>query len=88
ARKVSAACDSALSSAASAAAIPPCAPSLKINNLPKAEQKPFITLAEKITAAKEADNNADTQKEEAEIDGRVYALYGLTKEEIKIVEGD
>ncbi len=30
---------------------------------------------------------ADTSKLEAEIDQLVYQLYGLTEEEIKIVEG-
>ena len=28
----------------------------------------------------------DTSKEEKEIDQKVYALYGLTEEEIKVVE--
>ena len=31
--------------------------------------------------------NADTTALEREIDQQVYALYGLTPEEIKIVEG-
>ena len=30
---------------------------------------------------------ADTSDHEAEIDQLVYALYGLTKEEIAVVEG-
>ena len=34
-----------------------------------------------------ADPQADTSKLEAEIDQLVYQLYGLTEEEIKIVEG-
>ena len=32
-------------------------------------------------------SSADTNKEEAEIDRLVYQLYGLTEDEIKIVEG-
>ncbi len=35
---------------------------------------------------KKADPAADTSALEAEIDQLVYALYGLTEEEIKIVE--
>jgi hypothetical protein len=41
---------------------------------------------DKILAAKRADPAADTSAWEREIDERVYRLYGLTAEEIKIVE--
>ena len=51
------------------------------------QQKPIIELVDKILAAKKADSTADTSKFEAEIDRLVYALYGLTAGEIKIVEG-
>ena len=37
--------------------------------------------------AKKADSTAATSDLEAEIDKLVYALYRLTEEEIKIVEG-
>ncbi len=50
-------------------------------------QKPFITLVDQILAAKKKDPNADTSALEREIDKMVYALYGLTPEEIEIVEG-
>lgn len=40
-----------------------------------------------ILTAKQADSTADTTALEREIDGLVYALYGLTEEEIRIVEG-
>jgi hypothetical protein len=39
-----------------------------------------------ILAAKRADGAADTAALEREIDERVYRLYGLTAEEVKIVE--
>ena len=52
-----------------------------------AQQKPIIALVDKILAAKKANPQADTSKEEAEIDRLVYALYGLSEDEIKIVEG-
>ena len=51
------------------------------------QQQPIIDLVDKILVAKKADNAADTSAMEAEIDRLVYTLYGLTKEEIKIVEG-
>ncbi len=44
--------------------------------------------AERILAAKRADAAAGVSAWEREIDERVYRLYGLTKEEIKIVEGE
>ncbi|WP_277873832.1 hypothetical protein [Pseudanabaena sp. FACHB-1998] len=37
---------------------------------------------------KKGDRHADTRKEEKAIDDLVYQLYGLTEEEIKIVEGE
>ena len=63
-----------------------------IRNIPipsatAAQQKPIIALVDKILAAKKANPQADTSKEEAEIDRLVYALYGLSEDEIKIVEG-
>ena len=44
-------------------------------------------LARRILAAKRADPTADTSALEREIDQRVYALYGVTADEIKLVEG-
>jgi hypothetical protein len=44
-------------------------------------------LVKEILAAKKHDPEADTSVQEAEIDQHVYALYGLTKEEIALVEG-
>lgn len=40
-----------------------------------------------ILAAKQLDAGADVSALEREIDALVYALYGLTAEEIKLVEG-
>ena len=42
---------------------------------------------DRILAAKKADPAADTSALEAEIDRLVYKLYGLTDEEIAVVEG-
>ncbi len=41
-----------------------------------------------ILSAKAQNPAADVSALEAEIDQRVYALYGLTSEEIKLIEGD
>lgn len=46
-----------------------------------------VALVDQILAAKRADAGADTSAPEAEIDRHVYALYGLTPAEIKLVEG-
>ena len=51
------------------------------------EQKPVVRLVDRILQAKAADPDADTSALEAEIDRLVYALYGLTEEEIAAVEG-
>ena len=42
---------------------------------------------DRILAAKQRDAKADVSALERELDELVYALYGLTPEEIKIVEG-
>ena len=51
------------------------------------EQNSIIAIVDKILAAKEKDPQADTSKLEREIDEKVYELYGLTDEEVKVVEG-
>ena len=40
-----------------------------------------------MLAAKKVNPQADTSKEERKIDELVYALYGLSEDEIKVVEG-
>jgi len=49
-------------------------------------QKPIIELVDKILISKKDDMQADTSKYECEIDRIVYELYGLTDEEIAVVE--
>jgi endonuclease III len=53
---------------------------------PPAKQKPVERLVDCILAAKTQDASADVSALEREIDELVYALYGLTPDEIKIVE--
>ncbi len=52
----------------------------------RAEHDALVALVERILAAKRADPAADTTALEREIDQRVYRLYGLTPDEIKLVE--
>jgi type II restriction/modification system DNA methylase subunit YeeA len=56
---------------------------LPIKDISESEQKPFVDIVEQILA----NPNSDTTKLEYKIDQLVYKLYGLTEEEIKIVEG-
>ena len=51
------------------------------------QQTGIIEIVNQILAAKASDSDADTADLEKEIDQMVYALYGLTDEEIAIVEG-
>ena len=53
-------------------------------NASEAVQKPLIELVDKVLAAKQ--NNTDTSQLKAEVDAMVYALYGLTDDEIKLIE--
>lgn len=56
---------------------------------PTEKQKINIELlVDQILSAKKSDQLSDTSALEAQIDRLVYDLYGLTEEEIKIVEGE
>lgn len=60
----------------------------KLELLPIAEteeQQPFIDLVDQIISYRK--ENKDTADLEAQIDRMVYELYGLTQEEIAVVEG-
>jgi len=52
----------------------------------RAQHDAIVELVSRILATKAADPVADTTALEGEIDRMVYELYGLTKEEIAIVE--
>ena len=60
---------------------------LPIPKITTAEEQPFVKLVNQILAAKAADPPADTSNLEVEVDRLVYELYGLTEEEIALVEG-
>lgn len=59
---------------------------IPIVEIPKPEQQPLIDKVDQILSLKKANPEADTTALEREIDLMVYALYGLSEEEIKIVE--
>ncbi len=65
------------------------APQLKVLPVPDSLpsiQGEIVNLIDSILATKAADPAADTSKQEWEIDRLVYDLYGLTEEEVGVVE--
>jgi len=50
------------------------------------QQIPIIKIVDRILFTKKSDTTANTSALESEIDRLVYELYGLTEEEIRIVE--
>ncbi len=52
----------------------------------RAEHDVLLALADRILTARRASRSTDTSVWERDIDERVYRLYGLTAEEIKLVE--
>jgi hypothetical protein len=64
-----------------------------VRNIPLVEisienQQPFIEKVDQILTLKQSNPSADTSLLEREIDLMVYELYGLSEEEIGVVEGD
>lgn len=62
-----------------------------VRNIPIApatqeQQRPIINLVDTILVAKSKDPNVDTSSEECQIDRLVYHLYGLTYDEVLIVD--
>ncbi|MCX6252836.1 MAG: Eco57I restriction-modification methylase domain-containing protein [Bacteroidetes bacterium] len=51
------------------------------------QANPIIKIVDQIHSSKKSNPIADTSSLEKEIDQLVYELYGLTKEEVKILEG-
>jgi hypothetical protein len=52
------------------------------------KQQELKLIVDKILSAKEREAEVDVCNLEKELDKLVYSLYGLTQEEIKIVEGE
>ena len=59
---------------------------LPIPRISEAKQRPFVALAQKITAAKAVSLPTSTCEMEGKIDALVYKLYGLTSAEIALME--
>jgi Alw26I/Eco31I/Esp3I family type II restriction m6 adenine DNA methyltransferase len=64
----------------------------EVDNLPirigsDSDSANIVTIVNEIITSKKRDPDSDTTALEREIDQLVYKLYGLTEEEIKIVEG-
>ena len=60
---------------------------LPVAKIPASQQQSFITLVDQILDAKHTDPDSDVSNLENGIDKLVYALYGLTDNEIAPVEG-
>mgnify|MGYP003132336397 FL=1 len=60
---------------------------IRIPKISLEDQEKITAKVDEILISKSVDNNSDTAALEAEIDRLVYELYGLTEEEIGIVEG-
>jgi hypothetical protein len=60
---------------------------IKLQAIQGSEATRLRHLADRIISAKKQDPATNTSALEREIDQQVYALYGLTPEEIAIVEG-
>ena len=59
---------------------------IPIPSTSRTDQAALEALVDRILAAKQANPQADVTNLEREIDERIYHLYGLTPEEIRIVE--
>ena len=60
---------------------------IPIHELNKAKLANILRCVDKIIASKDADITNDTSALESKIDALVYSLYGLTDDEIAVVEG-
>jgi len=61
---------------------------IPIKNISLLEQQPIISLVNQILSAKKENPSADTFELEKQIDALVYGLYGLTEEEIRVIDPD
>lgn len=59
---------------------------LPIKKTSKTNQDKIVKLVDQILSLKKSNPESDTTALEAEIDRLVYELYGLTEEEVKVVE--
>ncbi|NCS24071.1 MAG: class I SAM-dependent DNA methyltransferase [Microcystis aeruginosa BS13-02] len=62
--------------------------SIPVREISQEQQQPIIVLVDQILTDKKSNPKADTSELEKEIDKIVYELYGLSEEEIRIIEGE
>jgi len=60
---------------------------LTVPDFARVRRETLSKAVDRIAAAKQSNAEADTSAMEREMDELVYALYGLTPEEIELVEG-
>ena len=53
----------------------------------KRRQESVAKVVRRIISAKRKSEDADTSQEECQLNAAIYEMYGLTPDEIKIVEG-
>jgi len=61
---------------------------IPIKIVPFDDQRSFMSIVDQIHALKQKDSKADISGLERKIDNMVYALYGITRDEILIIEHD
>ena len=61
--------------------------SFGIKIVSESQQIPIIKLVDKILEIKKESPDKDTSIEETMINNLIYDIYGLSKDEIKIIEG-
>ena len=61
---------------------------IPIKRVDKEEQNRFVFVVDQILAIKAKNKDAEIRNLQEKIDQMVYQLYGLTEEEIKVVEGN
>jgi adenine-specific DNA-methyltransferase len=59
---------------------------IPIRRIPLSGQQPFVDLVDKILLNKQSTDDSDTSGLELEIDKLVYQLYGLSPDEIALIE--
>ena len=60
---------------------------IPIKSISAKEEIKFAQIVDKINSAKTDEVNSDISQFESELNHMAYSLYGLTSEEIKVVEG-
>lgn len=60
---------------------------IPVKTMDKRRQESVAKVVRRIISAKRKSEDADTSQEECQLNAAIYEMYGLTPDEIKIVEG-